>query len=575
MRTIESPTDVESAHSRWSQAVFEGKAWAFRVQRALLDLSAGTRPRRLPVGTNLAGSPVLAEHASALWPQAQDQDALVVGKIHNLRLARMRLHGLEIPADAVFSFWMQLGRASTSRGFVPGRELREGCVVPAIGGGLCQVSNAIHDCAVRAGLEVVERHRHSRVLPGSLAEHDRDATVFWNYLDLRLRAPFAWRLEVELDATRLQVRLRGNAPKATVTHPIAVQARVRQASTGDCTSCDRRDCDSHVGPRPIRRHRSWLCFEPWPEFIAWREGEAGAGDRLIGGVGTSSPPLARLHARLRTRWALWRGQPLPKARGQGLEVAARAIACQLRSEDLHLVVEQGLLPWLWQAGELAGRRFDVLMNALPMQEIQRRLDMAAAAQPDCTSLRDFRAPAALLDAERQALVFAARWITPHAQIASLGGERSVLLDWRLPAQLHAAPTAPAGATSRVLFPASTLARKGVFELRQALRGMCVQLLLPPGAMESTDFWTGIDVRRVASIAEGVAHCDLAVLPAWVEHQPRGLLAAIAAGKPVIATPACGLPASLPWTCVAEGDADGLRGAIEGVMRIRHAAPLAT
>ena len=68
-----------------------------------------------------------------------------------------------------------------------GRELREGCLVPSIGGGLCQLSNALYDAALRAGLQVVERHRHTQVVPGSLAESDRDATVFWNYRDLRLR----------------------------------------------------------------------------------------------------------------------------------------------------------------------------------------------------------------------------------------------------------------------------------------------------------------------------------------------------------------------------------------------------
>lgn len=31
--------------------------------------------------------------------------------------------------------------------------------------------------------------------PKSLARIGRDATVFWNYVDLRLRAPAAWRLE--------------------------------------------------------------------------------------------------------------------------------------------------------------------------------------------------------------------------------------------------------------------------------------------------------------------------------------------------------------------------------------------
>ncbi|MDR3218382.1 MAG: hypothetical protein LBU22_05280 [Dysgonamonadaceae bacterium] len=47
-------------------------------------------------------------------------------------------------------------------------------------------------------------------------------------------------------------------------------------------------------------------------------------------------------------------------------------------------------------------------------------------------------------------------------------------------------------------------------------------------------------------------------PPWVEHQPRGVLQAIALGKPVIATEACGLPDDLPWTPVTAGKAEELK-----------------
>ena len=337
----------EQAHGRWRTVLFESKAWGLRLRRLIVDRLGRQKPARHSTGVALADAPVLAEYEGPLWPQHEAHDALVVGKIHNLRLARKRLHALEIPAGAVFSFWKQLGRASTANGFVIGRELREGCVVPAVGGGLCQVSNAIYDSAVRAGLEVVERHRHSRVLPGSLAEHDRDATVFWNYLDLRLRAPFAWRLEVELDAQKLRVRIRGHAQQVAIAQPIALRARTIE-STGDCTSCDQTDCNSHVGPQVASRHRTWLLCDPWPEFLALRERELDGRDRTLGlpshGDRRRFDSLARLHAALRTRWALWRGQPLPKARGGGLEIVAHALARKLRPDDLHLVVEQGLLP---------------------------------------------------------------------------------------------------------------------------------------------------------------------------------------------------------------------------------------
>ncbi|HTD28204.1 MAG TPA: VanW family protein [Xanthomonadaceae bacterium] len=551
----------ERAHTRWQIAMFEIRAWAFRLRRMIDDGVGAQRPSRHRAGDRLRDAPILAGFEGTIWPRDEAHDALVVGKIHNLRLAGKRFHALEVPAGAVFSFWKQLGRASTSRGFVVGRELREGCVIPATGGGLCQLSNAIYDCAVRAGLDVVERHRHSRILPGSLAEFDRDATVFWNYLDLRLRAPFEWRLEIALDAEKLHVRIRGEHAPASEALPIALRTRTAEAP-GDCTSCDQTECDRHAGPQATSRHRTWLFHDPWPEFRALHERERAARDRVLGMHPRPGRyrhlSFAHIHAALRTRWALWRKQPLPKARGDGLEIAARAIARSLQPDDLHLLIEQGVLPYLWRDGELAGRRFDVLMNALPMEAIQTRLDAAARLHPDCETLRDFRAPAGLLEAERDALAHASHWITPHAQIAQLAGERAVLLDWCVPDVVGPSRTSDRGIKRSVLLPASSLARKGVYELRDALRGMDACLLLPPGATEAADFWNGIDVQRVASIAEGVALCDVVVLPAWIEHQPRGLLLAIAMGKPVIATAVCGLSPSPRWDCTPEGDVRALR-----------------
>ena len=65
-----------------------------------------------------------------------------------------------------------------------GRELREGCIIPVVGGGLCQFECALTYAALSAGFEIIERHAHTQVIPLT-REVARDATVFWNYVDLR------------------------------------------------------------------------------------------------------------------------------------------------------------------------------------------------------------------------------------------------------------------------------------------------------------------------------------------------------------------------------------------------------
>jgi hypothetical protein len=231
------------------------------------------------------------------------------------------------------------------------------------------------------------------------------------------------------------------------------------------------------------------------------------------------------------------------------EELAASYAKQLSYDCLHVTVQQNLLPFLWRNGQLGGRTFDVLMTALPMVEIQAKLDRAAALHPDSTTLGDFRADPSLVAAETEALKNARRIVTPHSGIASLFGERATLLDWKMP--MAKTVERPKETKFTIVFPASTVGRKGCYELRDALRGLDVKLITLGPFIESADFWNGFDVERGA--ADWLERTDLVVLPAFVEHKPRRLLAAAAADIPVIATPECGVSSVNGVTIVESGD----------------------
>uniref|UniRef100_UPI0027DB3437 VanW family protein n=1 Tax=Variovorax sp. E3 TaxID=1914993 RepID=UPI0027DB3437 len=154
----------------------------------------------------------------------------------------------------MLSFWRQLGRPAAWRGFVVGRELREGCVVPTLAGGLCQLSNALATVAARAGFELVEHHGHTaRIEQADAADGDAvDATVFWNYVDLKLRAKHAWRLEVELTDSELVLRIRARAPSASAALPVVLRRANEEEGTSPalplargCLSCDQTACFRH------------------------------------------------------------------------------------------------------------------------------------------------------------------------------------------------------------------------------------------------------------------------------------------------------------------------------------------
>lgn len=558
----------------------------------------------------LADAPVLAQYRTPLWSDGRaDEFPLVAGKVQNLRVARRAFDAIEVPAGEVLSFWRQLGRPSASRGFVQGRELRGGCVVPTLAGGLCQLSNALATVAARAGLELVERHGHTaRIEQAADAAGDAvDATVFWNYVDLKVRAKHAWRLEVELTSDELVLRIRARSPIAMPAVPMAPPASRLASEEGaiaalpllplarGCLSCDQTACFRHrLLPAVAQQGRTAVLLDAWtPEFARYLAAHHTEADRMHPvplrlafrhagpATGWHREAVASGAASVRSPWwtslrrTVWQRRWARHAgRRQGSLIdgqrwLALAFAARLKPEHTQLVIDQALLPHLQQLGALDGRRVTLLAGALPMAEIERRLDAAAQRWPDDATLRDFRADAALVQAEAAALARVAAVVTPHAEVAAhlaamAPRAASLRLDWVLPAARGIDAIDPAGdAPPLIVFAASALARKGARELAAALQGWPCRLRVLGSPSDDAQLWRGIgSVEHMHWRGDGSNGARVVVLPAHIEHAPRALLRALAAGVPVVASDACGL-AGLPGVReVAAGDVEGLRAALK-------------
>jgi hypothetical protein len=581
-RHMQGTAQPKPLPTRLDAMAFRVKAGLFRLDRArrnLLDADVV----RFDAGAELAGAPVVAESRTKLWTESNDSErALLVGKIHNLRIALRRIDGVEIPANRTFSFWAHVGRPTRLRGFVAGRELREGCVIPSVGGGLCQLSNALYDAALKAGFEIVERHAHTQIIPGSLAEVGRDATVFWNYVDLRFRAPVPFRIEADMDAEHLTLRFR--AVEAAAAERAQKPLAPKQGGKGpnNCLSCNVIQCFRHEKPAAHTAETAVLVDAFVPELDRYIQSVRGERDTIflpLDGKRFAKPNYAWTlagFARVRTSTIAtllraWKSRRLADqgaARQEALlgsaERLARSYARRLAPEATHVVVAQALLPYLWRDGHLKGRSFDVLMTVLPMKELQLRLDRAAARHPASKTLGDFRADPALVAAEAAALERARKIVTAHAEIAALYPIKAVALEWTMPSAASAA--APArGAKPMVVFPAATLARKGAHELRAALKGLAVTLVVAGGDHEGVGFWQGFDVVRRRPGPALFDGASAVVLPALVEHNPRALLRARAAGIPVIASRECGLPRMPGVALVPGGDVTALSTALMAVL----------
>lgn len=541
-----------------------------------------TQPvRRLGHGDQKHYSAVLAECRSPLWTaESLVENSLQFGKVQNLRKACQRLHLVEIPAGEVFSFWKQVGIATRSTGYVRGRELRQGCLIPTLGGGLCQLSNSLYDVALQTSCEIVERHAHSAVVPGSAAEQGRDATIFWNYVDLRFRPAQNTLITVALTHDELIVRFWGKQRLVSIHKQ--PQAWRESAAIHTCTDCGVSECFRHIPADTSRsaERNAFLIDECWPEFEEFAQIKKSNADDLFlpyhsnlkkisryawntGGyrrtLAANAPTLlAAAKSRLRLNGDL----PPVAVQVARAEELANYYGERLAIDASHLYVAQSLLPFLWRRGDLGGRTFDVLMTRLPLQALHQQLDDLADRFPERKSFKEFRAPEWMVTAESDALERANQIITPHSALANLFPLKTTWLQWKFPL------TRQAGHGSCVVFPGPALARKGAFELRQALDGLGCQLrILSVQAMESKDLWDGIELAE--PFDDWLEQASVVVQPAFVENNPRPLLRALAAGIPVIATPECGICAHPLLTLVPAGDPAALRKAFCRIVNSRN------
>ncbi len=107
---------------------------------------------------------------------------------HNIRLAASKLDHVLIRPGETISFNEIVGPRTFRRGFLIARVLSQGQFTVDFGGGVCQVAGTLYLAALRAGMEIVQRHRHSR--PVAYLPPGLDATVNFGSLDLKLRNPF-------------------------------------------------------------------------------------------------------------------------------------------------------------------------------------------------------------------------------------------------------------------------------------------------------------------------------------------------------------------------------------------------
>ena len=144
--------------------------------------------------------PEEAAPASQPEPQAQQADVAegeVIGsyqaisqstnadRAENLRLAAGAIDGVVIQPGETFSFNDHVGDVEQDSRYRAAPVIVGGETVEGAGGGICQVSTALYISALKADLEIVERHPHS--IASDYAPVGLDATLVYGTMDLRIK----------------------------------------------------------------------------------------------------------------------------------------------------------------------------------------------------------------------------------------------------------------------------------------------------------------------------------------------------------------------------------------------------
>lgn len=140
----------------------------------------------------------IAEYTTTIY----DTDA---NRIDNIKLTCSKLNGAIVKKNEEFSFNNQIGPMNEEQGFKKALGFdSNGNKIQISGGGICQISSTLYNCLLIAGLNVTERHPHSRRV--YYVPQDKDATILYGSLDLKF-----------INNTNNDIKIESNTDGANVT----------------------------------------------------------------------------------------------------------------------------------------------------------------------------------------------------------------------------------------------------------------------------------------------------------------------------------------------------------------------
>jgi vancomycin resistance protein YoaR len=134
-------------------------------------------------------------------------------RTYNLRLAASKLDGYVVMPGEVFDFNDIVGPRTEANGYKVAPVIAQGELVDGVGGGTCQIAGTLHGAAFFAGLDILERHPHTR--PSFYIKMGMDSTVAYPTITMKLRNPFPFPIVLHERVVKGVVRAEILGPRRT------------------------------------------------------------------------------------------------------------------------------------------------------------------------------------------------------------------------------------------------------------------------------------------------------------------------------------------------------------------------
>lgn len=148
------------------------------------------------LGKSISDEALPSQHEVVLLSQFETRYAYGGNRGKNIERAMIR--SLKVLPGAVVSFNSAVGPRTSENGFLKAPVIFKGEMTDGEGGGVCQVSSTLHGAVRLAGLAVIARTPHSR--PSSYIPIGMDSTVVWPDVDLKIKNPFAYPVELKMSS---------------------------------------------------------------------------------------------------------------------------------------------------------------------------------------------------------------------------------------------------------------------------------------------------------------------------------------------------------------------------------------